>query len=132
MFLEEQKRREVGRARGIVEWLEMALIAIAANAEHLPCLFAWPCSKKARREYSVCFDEETSIASSGADHTGIAYSALNTSTDKRPDPMIKHFRLCYLLDHVMHSLARAGYETVAILLPNSKETREAHFDCRMR
>ena len=50
---EEEKRREVGRAREIVEWFEMALIAIAANAEHLPYLFAWTCSKKARRRYSI-------------------------------------------------------------------------------
>ena len=72
VFLEEEKRREVGRAREIVEWLEMALIAIAANAEHLPYLFAWTCSKKARRKYySLCFGEETSVASSGANDPGI-------------------------------------------------------------
>lgn len=47
VLLEEEKRREVGRAREIVECLEIGLI-IAANAEHLPFLFAWTCSKKVR------------------------------------------------------------------------------------
>jgi hypothetical protein len=42
VLLEEERSREVGRARNIVEWLEMGM-AIAANAEHLPFLFAWTC-----------------------------------------------------------------------------------------
>jgi hypothetical protein len=116
VFLEEERRREVGRARNIVEWLEMALIAIAANAEHLPFMFAWTCSKKARREYSQWRDEETSVASSGASDTGIVYNnASNTSTNKRREPMSKHFRL-FLFTRSRHPLThspthqtRAGY-----------------------
>jgi hypothetical protein len=116
----------VGRAREIVEWLEMALIAIAANAEHLPYLFAWTCSKKARRKYSVCFGEETSVASSGANDTGIVYNASHTSTNKRREPMSKHFRLSCLLDHVMHSPNEGGvrFWMAAIPPPNLNKTTD--------
>ena len=127
VFLEEEKRREVGRAREIVEWLEMALIAIAANAEHLPYLFAWTCSKKARRTYSLCFDGETSVASSGASDTGSVYSASSdTSTNKRREPMSKHFRLSCLLDHVMHSPNEGGvrFWMAAIPPPNLNKTTD--------
>jgi hypothetical protein len=110
VFLEEERRREVGRARNIVEWLEMALIAIAANAEHLPFMFAWTCSKKARREYSQWRDEETSVASSGASDTGIVYNnASNTSTNKRREPMSKHFRL-FLFTRSRHPLTHSPNE----------------------
>ena len=129
VFLEEEKRREVGRAREIVEWLEMALIAIAANAEHLPYLFAWTCSKKARRRYNIL------CASMGRRQLllleltileFIVYSASNTSTDKRREPMSKHFRLACLLDHVMHSPNEGGvrFWMAAVPPPNLNKTTD--------
>lgn len=126
VFLEEEKRREVGRARNIVEWFEMALIAIAANTEHLPFLFAWTCSKKARGTYYLRSNEETSVASSGANDTGIVYSASNTSTNTRREPMFKHFCLSCLL-RSRHALSKRGRGTgwmAAILPPNLNKTTD--------
>ena len=124
VFLEEEKRREVGRALKIFAWLEMDLIAIAANAEHLPFLFAWTCSKKARGTCYLQSNEETSVASSGANDTGIVYSASNTSTNRRREPMSKHFRLSCLL-RSRHALTKRGRGTgwmAAILPPNLNKT----------
>jgi hypothetical protein len=110
VFLEEEKRREVGRALKIFAWLEMDLIAIAANAEHLPFLFAWTCSKKARGLCCMWPDEETSVASFRAKDTGIVYNASNTSTNKRREPISKHFASpVYGITSCVHQM-KAGYE----------------------
>lgn len=104
----------------------MALIAIAANAEHLPFMFAWTCSEKARRMYEMWPNEETSVASPGASDTGIVYNASNTSTTKRREPMSKHFRL-FLFTGSRHALTKRGRGTswiAAIPPPNLNKTAD--------